>query len=78
MQQTYCILSKKYYLYIIRNKLNEKIMKTITQNNDYKIRSNGSSTYFVMSGDDCVLATSSKIKANNCYNKMLKCAGINE
>ena len=53
-------------------------MKTITQNNDYKINFNGSSTYFVMSGTDCVLATSSKIKANNLYKKMLKCAGINE
>jgi hypothetical protein len=52
-------------------------MTTIAQKSDYKVTFNGSATYFVMAGDICALATQSKTRAVNKFNKITKAAGIN-
>lgn len=51
-------------------------MKTISERNDYRVVFNGSKTYMVIdSANQCLFASSSKIKAINKMNKQAEAAG---
>lgn len=55
---------------------NAKVMKTIAERNDYRVVFNGSKTYMVIdSANQCLFASSSKIKAINKMNKQAEAAG---
>lgn len=52
-------------------------MTTTTKKYGYKIKFNGSATFFVIDeNDDCILATNTERKAKNFLNRVLKSAGL--
>lgn len=52
-------------------------MTLIKKNIKFRVELNDSKTYFVMNNfDDCILATYSKVKAINMFNRISKASGI--
>lgn len=65
--------------FILRNiiKTKDDKMTTTTKKYGYKIKFNGSATFFVIDeNDDCILATNTERKAKNFLNRVLKSAGL--